>query len=69
VVGLLQSEATYLINYKDIYRVERADGTGDVIIAIRQWTDSEGSQRSQKIGFLGVRNPQEVENMLRQLVR
>jgi hypothetical protein len=54
---------------KDIYRKERADGTGDVIIAIRQWKDSDGDQRSQEIGFLGVRNPRAVENMLKQLVQ
>lgn len=54
---------------KDVYRKERADGTGDVIIAIRRWKDSDGDQRSEEIGFLGVRNPREVENMLRQLVQ
>jgi hypothetical protein len=53
---------------KDIYRKERADGTGDVIIRIRLWKDSDGDQRSEEIGFFGVRNPREVENMLRQLV-
>ena len=54
---------------KDVYRKERADGTGDVIIAIRRWKDSEGDQRSEEIGFLGVRSPRGVENMLRQLVQ
>ena len=54
---------------KDVYRKERADGTGDVIIAIRRWKDSEGDQRSEEIGFLGVRSPRGVENMLRQLMQ
>ena len=54
---------------KDVYRKERVDGTGDVIIAIRRWKDSEGDQRSEEIGFLGVRSPRGVENMLRQLVQ
>jgi hypothetical protein len=53
---------------KNLYRKERADGTGDVILDIRRWRDSDGYQRSEEIGFLGVRNPREVENMLRQLV-
>jgi hypothetical protein len=60
----------YLPNQlKDIYRKERADGTGDVIISIRRWKDSDGDNMSEEIGFLGVRNPREVENMLRQLAK
>lgn len=52
---------------KEIYRKERADGTGDVIISIRRWKDSDGDNMSEEIGFLGVRNPREVENILKQL--
>jgi hypothetical protein len=52
---------------KDIYRKERADGAGDVIISIRRWKDSDGDNMSEEIGFLGVRNPREVENILKQL--
>ncbi|MBD1872895.1 hypothetical protein H6F75_05330 [Nodosilinea sp. FACHB-131] len=52
---------------KDVYRKERADGTGDVIIAIREWIDNDGDPRSEEIGFLEVRDPREVENILRQL--
>lgn len=54
---------------KDVYRKERSDGTGDVIISIRQWKDSDGDRRSEEIGFFGIRSPQEVEKMLRQLVQ
>ena len=54
---------------KDVYRKERGDGTGDVIIAIERWKDSEGDQKSKEIGFLGVRSPRGVENMLRQLMQ
>ena len=54
---------------KDIYRKERADGTGDVIISIRRWKDSDGDNRNEEIGFLGVRNPREVENILKQLAQ
>jgi hypothetical protein len=60
----------YLPNQlKEIYRKERADGTGDVIISIRRWKDSDGDNRSEEIGFWGVRNPRETENMLRQLAK
>jgi hypothetical protein len=51
----------------DIYRKERDDRTGDVVISIRRWKDSDGDNRSEEIGFLGVRNPREVENILNQL--
>jgi hypothetical protein len=54
---------------KDLYRKERADGTGDVIISIRRWKDSDGVSRSEEVGFLGVRNPREVENILKQLAQ
>ncbi|NER22200.1 MAG: hypothetical protein F6J96_16170 [Symploca sp. SIO1C2] len=54
---------------KDVYRKEKADGSGDVIIAIRQWEDRKGNQRSEEIGFLGVRNSQEVEKLLKQLAQ
>lgn len=53
----------------DIYRRERSDGTGDVIITIRRWKDSDGDQRTEEIGFLGVRNPREVETRLKQLAQ
>jgi len=54
---------------KDVYRKEKADGSGDVIIAIRQWEDRKRNQRSEEIGFLGVRNSQEVEKLLKQLAQ
>jgi hypothetical protein len=54
---------------KDIYRKERADGTGDVIISIRRWKDSDGDCRIEEMGFLGIRSPREVEKVLRQLVQ
>lgn len=54
---------------KDIYRKERADGTGDVIIGIRHWKDSDGDPRSEEIGFLGIRNPRDVEKILKQLAQ
>ena len=55
---------------KDIYRKERADGTGDVVMAVQQSTSNFNNRRNQtteEIGFMGISNPQEVEKMLRQL--
>jgi len=51
----------------NIFRKERNNGTGDVIITTRPWKDSDGDERSQEIGFIGIRNPQEVERRLRDL--
>ena len=53
-----------------IYRKERADGTGDVVMAVQQSTSNFNNRRNQtteEIGFMGISNPQEVEKMLRQL--
>jgi hypothetical protein len=49
------------------YRKEGRNGIGDVIIAVRKWKDSDGDQMTEEIGFIGIRNPQEVEKMLRNL--
>jgi len=49
------------------YRKEGRNGIGDVIIAVRKWKDSDGDQMTEEIGFIGIRNPQEVEKMLKNL--
>jgi len=54
---------------QEIHRREKADGTGDVIFWTRKWKDSDGDQRTEDIGFMGIRNPQEVERLLRQLAQ
>lgn len=51
----------------DLYRKERKDGTGDVIIARRAWRDSDGDRQSEELGFLRVRDPKGVEAKLRKL--
>mgnify|MGYP000914536546 CR=1 FL=1 len=51
----------------DVYRKERKDGSGDVIIARRAWRDSEGDQRSEELGFLRVPSVREVERRLKEL--
>lgn len=53
----------------NIYRKEKSDGTGDVIISYDQWVDSEGDRRTEDLGFLRIREPKRVEQMLRDLAR
>jgi hypothetical protein len=67
--GLSTKIRSYLPDQlKDVYRKERADGTGDVIIRIRRWRyGARDQKREEEIGFLGVRNPREVENIIKQL--
>jgi hypothetical protein len=54
---------------KNIFYRERNDGTGDIVITIWQWKDSEGDLKSEEIGFLDIRNPREVEMILKQLAQ
>ena len=51
----------------DFRRVQRTDGSGDLIFE-RTWaTDSEGYKQSTDHGFLAIRNVREVESLIRQL--
>lgn len=52
---------------QEIYRKERRDGSGDVVITLNAWRDSDGDRQSEELGFLRIRNPKEVEQMLKQL--
>ncbi|MGO8688402.1 MAG: PH domain-containing protein [Thermoguttaceae bacterium] len=52
---------------QDVYRREKKDGSGHVIISRRAWSDSKGDNRSEELGFLRIANPKEVEDMLKQL--
>ncbi|MBF2058470.1 MAG: hypothetical protein IGQ45_14955 [Cyanobacterium sp. T60_A2020_053] len=54
---------------KDLYRREKPDGSGDVIMGVRHWKDSDGDAQREEIGFVGVRHAQQVENMLKQLAK
>lgn len=53
----------------DVYRKERGDGTGDVIISSENWTDSDDVKRSRDLGFFRIRAPRTVEMMLRDLAK
>ena len=52
---------------KNIYRKQKNDGIGDVIITVKEWKDSEGDTKSDELGFLRIRNPKEVENTLKKI--
>lgn len=51
----------------NVYRREKTNGSGDVILAVRERTDSKGYSYNQEIGFFGVRNAKEVEDLLKEL--
>ena len=51
----------------DLYRTERSDGSGDVIIGTTTKRDSDGDAHSTPYGFLGVENAKTTEDRLRQL--
>ena len=50
-----------------IYRKEKRDGSGDVVLGQRVVAGSEGGQQTQDLGFLNVRDPKSVEQMLKKL--
>lgn len=51
----------------DIYRKEKADGSGDVIVARNALRDGEGNQQIEELGFLQVENAKDVERRLKTL--
>ncbi|MFT5465491.1 MAG: hypothetical protein ACI8UO_000586 [Verrucomicrobiales bacterium] len=52
---------------RDLRREERPDGSGDVIVEQESWTTSKGHTRTRSLGFLGVQNAKEVEDLLEEL--
>lgn len=53
----------------NVYRKEKRDGTGDVIISSHKGDDSERGTFSEDLGFLRIREPEKVELMLIDLVK
>jgi len=51
----------------NVYRREKTNGSGDVILALRERTNSKGYSYNQEIGFFAVHNVKEVENLLKEL--
>jgi len=52
---------------QNIHRKEKRDATGDVVFGQRVWSGSEGGRQAQDLGFLNIREPKKVEQMLRKL--
>lgn len=50
-----------------IHRKEKRDGSGDVVLGQRVVSGSEGRQQAMDLGFLNIREPKLVEQMLRKL--
>lgn len=53
----------------NVYRRENNDGTGDVVITVRSWRDSDGDERKEDLGFISIPNPKEVETLLKELAQ
>jgi hypothetical protein len=51
----------------DVYRKEKPDGSGDVIIARRTWQSSDNDRQPEELGFLRVENAKDVERRLKAL--
>ncbi|REJ78186.1 MAG: hypothetical protein DWQ47_17770 [Acidobacteria bacterium] len=52
-----------------IYRNEKRNGFGDVIIDYKQWRDSDGDRQSEQLGFMRIPNARDVERLLKDLGR
>lgn len=51
-----------------IYRRQRSDKSGDVIFTVTPKNFTDYSRKSKRIGFMEIRNPQQVEKLLKHLV-
>ena len=54
---------------RNLRRNDRRDGTGDVVITTRLHKNSRVGSWTEDIGFMNLRNPKEVERLLRQLTQ
>lgn len=54
---------------QNIYRRERKNGIGDIIISFDSWNDSEGDTRKKDLGFMNIREPKRVEKLLKKLAQ
>ena len=52
---------------QNIYRRERKNGIGDIIISFDPWKDSDGDTHKKDLGFLNIREPKHVEKILKEL--
>ena len=53
---------------QETFRRERQNGYGDVVITYAEWEESEGGERHKTdVGFMDIRDPKYVEDLLRGL--
>ncbi|NJL59859.1 MAG: hypothetical protein HC887_09650 [Desulfobacteraceae bacterium] len=52
---------------QNIYRIEKRDGSGDVVLGQSVRSGSEETQQAQLVGFMNIREPKQVEQMLKKL--
>lgn len=52
-----------------VERTEHQDGTGDLVLRIEHYQDSEGSQQTKKQGFFAINNVRQVEGIIANLAR
>ena len=63
--GLVKSY--YPDQLSNLYRRDKCNGLGDILISKRVWRNSEGDEQSENTGFLNIRNPMRIERMLTEL--
>ena len=52
---------------KNIYRQEKKDGSGNIILTIYYIKDSDGDERKEYIGFMDIQDPKGAEKYLKEL--
>lgn len=52
---------------QDIYRREKPDASGDIVINRNAWRDSDGDRQTNEVGFMGIPHVRDVEEMLKAL--
>lgn len=53
----------------DIERIEHQDGTGDLVMRIERYRDSDGDRQTRQHGFFAVDNVRRVESIIENLAR
>lgn len=51
----------------NLRRVQRSDGTGDLIFDQRSWTDTDGHRHQTDIGFLSIPDVRHVEQLINEI--
>lgn len=53
----------------DVFRRERKDGYGDIIIARREWHDNNNRQQMEELGLLRIADAKQVEDLVKALAQ